>query len=136
MRTHFLGQIPQPMQSSSEMNAILDVGATSMQSLPVRGRSGPLSYCDMHESRERYAPMRTTGHDFLHSCLHFLGLHRSGFTSAMRVSFSDILVASFSVAKRRLGFEQGRPCKESTRALARSPSVARSLTWPRLLLLY
>ncbi|KAF1984661.1 hypothetical protein K402DRAFT_335894 [Aulographum hederae CBS 113979] len=46
---HFFVQIPQPMQSRSEMKAILSVGATSMQSLPVR----------------------TTGQDFLHSCLHF-----------------------------------------------------------------
>lgn len=29
------------------------------------------------------SPIRTTGHDFLHSCLHFLGLHRSGFTRAI-----------------------------------------------------
>ena len=35
------------------MKAILDSGATSMQSLPVR----------------------TTGQDFLHSCRHFFGLH-------------------------------------------------------------
>ena len=46
---HFLGQIPHPMQSRSEMKAILDSGVTSIQSFPVR----------------------TTGQDFLHSCLHF-----------------------------------------------------------------
>ena len=50
---HFFGQIPHPMQSRSDMKAILDSGATSMQSLPVR----------------------TTGQDFLHSCRHFFGLH-------------------------------------------------------------
>ena len=50
---HFLGQMPQPMQRRSEMKAILLVGSTSMQSLPVR----------------------TTGQDFLHSWRHFLGLH-------------------------------------------------------------
>ncbi|KAI5808831.1 hypothetical protein DFH27DRAFT_461016, partial [Peziza echinospora] len=49
---HFLGQIPHPMHSLSEMKAILDSGVTSMQSFPVR----------------------TTGQDFLHSCLHFYGL--------------------------------------------------------------
>ncbi|PVH98765.1 hypothetical protein DM02DRAFT_530517 [Periconia macrospinosa] len=48
---HFLGQIPQPMHRRSEMKAILESGATSMHSLPVR----------------------TTGQDFLHSCLHFFG---------------------------------------------------------------
>jgi len=49
---HFFGQIPQPIHRRSEMKAILLSGATSMHSLPVR----------------------TTGHDFLHSCLHFFGL--------------------------------------------------------------
>ena len=58
---HFLGQIPHPIQSLSEMYAILDSGATSMQSFPVR----------------------TTGHDFLHSCRHFLGLHLSLLTMAI-----------------------------------------------------
>jgi len=42
---HFFGQIPHPMHSRSEMKAILDSGETSIQSFPVR----------------------TTGHDFLHS---------------------------------------------------------------------
>lgn len=51
--THFFTQIPQPMHSSSEMNAFLSVGLTSMHSLPIL----------------------TTGHDRLHSCLHFFGLH-------------------------------------------------------------
>lgn len=46
---HFFGQIPQPIHRRSEMKAILESGVTSMHSLPVR----------------------TTGHDFLHSCLHF-----------------------------------------------------------------
>lgn len=46
---HFLGQIPHPMQRLSDMKAILDSGVTSMQR----------------------RPLRTTGHDFLHSCLHF-----------------------------------------------------------------
>lgn len=54
------------MQSSSEIHAILLVGATSMHSLPIR----------------------TTGHDRLHSCRHFFGLHLSAFTMAIRVSLS------------------------------------------------
>jgi len=33
---HFLTQIPHPMQSSSEIKAILLVGTTSIQSLPCR----------------------------------------------------------------------------------------------------
>jgi hypothetical protein len=50
---HFLGQIPQPMHKLSEMKAILDSGVTSMQR----------------------RPLRTTGQDFLHSCLHFCIVH-------------------------------------------------------------
>ena len=42
---HFLGQMPHPIHKRSEMNAILESGETSMQSLPVL----------------------TTGQDFLHS---------------------------------------------------------------------
>ena len=48
------------------MYAILSVGVTSIQSLP----------------------MRTTGHDFLHSWRHLLGLHLSAFTMAILVSLS------------------------------------------------
>ena len=40
----------------------------------------------------RYLPILTTGHDFLHSCLHFLGLHLSLLTIAILVNLScDIL---------------------------------------------
>jgi hypothetical protein len=48
------------------MNASLLLGPTSMQSFPSL----------------------TTGHDFLHSCRHFLGLHRSALTMAIRVRCS------------------------------------------------
>jgi hypothetical protein len=37
-RTSTFTQIPQPMQSSSEIHEILEVGATSMHSLPVPGQ--------------------------------------------------------------------------------------------------
>jgi hypothetical protein len=50
---HFLTQIPHPIHSSSEMNAFLSVGLTSIHSLPIL----------------------TTGHPRLHSWRHFLGLH-------------------------------------------------------------
>ena len=69
---HFLTQIPQPIHNSSEIEAILSLGVTSMQSLPIR----------------------TTGQDFLHSCRHLLGLHRSLFTMAILVRFS-VSSASF-----------------------------------------
>lgn len=59
-------QIPQPIQSSSESTAILDVGDTSIHNLP----------------------MRTTGQDFLHSCRHRFGLHLSVLTMAIRVCLS------------------------------------------------
>ena len=50
------------------MEAIFDSGTTSIQSFPFR----------------------LTGQVFLHSCLHFLGLHLSSLTIAILVSFSDI----------------------------------------------
>ena len=37
---HFFTQIPQPMQSSSEIQAILLVGVASTHSLPARGKQG------------------------------------------------------------------------------------------------
>lgn len=46
---HFFGQIPHPMHSRSDMKAIFESEVTSMHNFPVR----------------------TTGHDFLHSCRHF-----------------------------------------------------------------
>ena len=48
-----LTQMPQPMQSSSEIQAICEAGVASTHSLPTL----------------------TTGQNFLHSCRHFLGLH-------------------------------------------------------------
>lgn len=39
-------------------------------------------------SRNVYLPILTTGHDFLHSCLHLFGLHLSLLTMAIRVSLS------------------------------------------------
>ena len=56
-----------PMQSGSEMNASLLLGPTSMQSFPSL----------------------TTGQDFLHSWLHFLGLHFDVLTIAIRVKWSS-----------------------------------------------
>ena len=44
--THFFTQIPHPIHSSSEMNAFLSDGLTSIHSLPIL----------------------TTGHERLHSC--------------------------------------------------------------------
>jgi hypothetical protein len=64
---HFLTQIPQPMHSSSEIQANLLLLDTSMHSFPTF----------------------TTGHDFLHSCLHFFGLHLSSLTIAIRVNVSS-----------------------------------------------
>ncbi|EIE24325.1 hypothetical protein COCSUDRAFT_10993, partial [Coccomyxa subellipsoidea C-169] len=57
-------QIPQPMQSSSEIHAVFEFGATSMQSLPAD-----------YPSTLICSPIFTTGQLFLHSCLHFFGLH-------------------------------------------------------------
>lgn len=65
------------MHSSSESDAIFDVGVTSMHSLP----------------------MRTTGQDFLHSCRQRFGLHLSSLTMAIRVCLS---VSSFSFLRDML----------------------------------
>jgi hypothetical protein len=59
-------------------------------------------------------PTFTTGHDRLHSCLHFFGRHRSPLTMAMRSSFSfgssslfflpmAIVDAPFVARRRRRG---------------------------------
>ena len=98
---HFLTQIPQPMHSVSESLTIcarsanvhhdavpaLLAPSTSMQSLP----------------------MRTTGHDFLHSCRQFFGLHLSSFTIAMRVSSSALhgMVRGQRSQSKCLGKERG-----------------------------
>lgn len=55
------------MHKGSEMKASLLLGPTSMQSFPSL----------------------TTGQDFLHSWLHFLGLHLDVLTMAIRVKFSS-----------------------------------------------
>lgn len=60
-------QIPQPIQSSSDIEAILLFGVTSIHNFPIR----------------------TTGHDFLHSWRHRFGLHLSELTIAILVSLSD-----------------------------------------------
>lgn len=65
---HFLTQIPQPIHNSSEIQASFEDGVTSIHSLPTL----------------------TTGQYFLHSCLHFFGLHRSELTTAMRVGVSSL----------------------------------------------
>jgi hypothetical protein len=66
---HLLTHIPQPMHNVSEMKQITEVGKTSMQILPVL----------------------LTGQVFLHSCLHFLGLHLSGLMIAILSLSSSIL---------------------------------------------
>ncbi|KAG2123599.1 hypothetical protein DEU56DRAFT_690724, partial [Suillus clintonianus] len=67
---HFFTQIPQPMHKNSEMNAILSVDFTSMQSLPGRSREW--------------------GVTFLHSWAHRFGLQRFESTMAIRVILSAI----------------------------------------------
>ncbi|PKC09049.1 hypothetical protein RhiirA5_290324, partial [Rhizophagus irregularis] len=64
---HFLMQIPQPIHSSSE----------------IKGKDFKIQI--------KCLPILTTGHDFLHSCLHFFGLHLSELTMAILVCFSLIM---------------------------------------------
>lgn len=61
-----------PIQSGSEIKAILLFASTSMHIFPNL----------------------TTGHDFLHSWPHFLGLHLSEPTMAIRVIISSSLPVS------------------------------------------
>ena len=63
---HLLTHIPHPMHKDSEIKHITDVGSTSIHILPVL----------------------LTGQVFLHSYLHFLGLHLSGFMIAI-LNFSS-----------------------------------------------
>jgi len=70
---HLLTHIPQPMHSVSEMKQMTDVGNTSMQTLPVL----------------------LTGQVFLHSCLHFLGLHLSGLMMAILSLSSPLPLSIF-----------------------------------------
>src|SRR6056297_611874 len=93
---HFFTQIPQPMHSSSDRYAILSLGPTSMQNLPIR----------------------TTGHDFLHSCRHFDGLHFSLFTMAIRVSVCSSFV-SLSFFPMASGHQRHRSASHAAEATAR-----------------
>jgi hypothetical protein len=79
--------MPHPIHSSSLIKAILDSGFTSMQSFPER--SVTKRTC---QKSKYHLPILFTGHDFLHSCLHFLGLQRSVLTIAIRVNLSVINV--------------------------------------------
>lgn len=89
-------QTEQQDRTSSEMKAILLLGVTSMQSLPVattRGTRHSPTFLTTERGEEAAAshvPMRTTGHDLRHSWRHFLGLHLSALTMAIRVSLSDM----------------------------------------------
>lgn len=61
LKGHFLTQIPQPTQRSYEISTMGELGMTSMHIFSVL----------------------LTGQLFLHSCLHFLGLHFSLLTMAI-----------------------------------------------------
>ncbi|KAI8972838.1 hypothetical protein BD414DRAFT_425434 [Trametes punicea] len=78
---HFFTQIPHPIHKNSEMNAILSVGLTSIQSLPV-----------MTTPRAR---------TFLHSCAHRLGLQRLASTMATRVILSAMSTRYNGDARRQ-----------------------------------
>ena len=64
-KTHFLTQMPHPMQRNSEMNAILSVGFTSIQSLPEKTLfyvTIALQHTAVFDGSHR--PIFTTGHDY------------------------------------------------------------------------
>ena len=55
---HFLTQIPQPIHSSSEMDAIFEEGATSMQSFPVRTTWEQTIVCHKTFWTKQFSPIR------------------------------------------------------------------------------
>jgi hypothetical protein len=68
------------MQSDSAMIASFDVISTSMHCVwegEIGGGGGGQGQRKGVERVKTCLPMRTTGQDFLHSCLHFFGLHLS-----------------------------------------------------------
>jgi len=67
------------------------------QGLGIVGWGGGLGR-SVGEDGRMCLPILTTGQDFLHSCLHFFGLHLSVLTMAILVRLSDIL---------KVGFEDG-----------------------------
>ena len=81
---HFFTQIPHPMHSSSEIVAILKENVTAVKANHCcLGTHLSLGVTSMHS-----LPILTTGQDFLHSCLHLLGLHLSVETMAILVNLS------------------------------------------------
>ncbi|KAF9225831.1 hypothetical protein BS17DRAFT_699780, partial [Gyrodon lividus] len=106
---HFFTQIPQPMHRNSDMNAILSVDLTSIQSLPrklvgmstsaiqyAQHDADPFLQQDMtiHEKEKIITIRRRCGGTdllaFLHSWAHRFGLQRLESTMAIRVILSAI----------------------------------------------
>ncbi|KAI0298717.1 hypothetical protein B0F90DRAFT_1938075 [Multifurca ochricompacta] len=89
MYTHFLTQIPQPIQRNSEIKAILSVGFTSIHSFPI------------------LLPMdEDVAFTFLHSCAQRLGLQRFSSTIAIRVILSAMVDDKESKSRLDLQFAQ------------------------------
>lgn len=89
-------QIPQPMHSSSDSDAIFEFGLTSMHNLPIR----------------------TTGHDFLHSWRHRFGLHLSSLTIAIRVCLSVSSLALLrDILQRQTRTKEPRKNKQKIRLI-------------------
>lgn len=98
-----LEQMPQPIHNGSEIEAIFDSGVTSIHSFPVEKKEYSAEFLaknvwiqeqteneKVHIKTSIHIPIRTTGQDFLHSCLHLFGLHLSVLTIAIRVSLSCV----------------------------------------------
>ena len=58
------------------------------------------------DPRDERLPILTTGQDFLHSCLHFFGLHLSVLTMAILVN-SDILGVGGGEGRKKGGMKKG-----------------------------
>jgi hypothetical protein len=109
MPGHCFTKTPQPIQSSSDIQAIFEADDTSILGLP------PL----------------TAGQKFLHSCLHFLGLHRS---VLMRAGLSAKGAAKMTAPTRLSRPRCSRASADQTTQLRKGPPFKSSST-PNLLLL-
>ena len=73
------------------------------------------------KKNKKTLPILTTGQLFLHSCLHFLGLHLSELTMAIRVNLSDILHERKRKRKEKKKKKEKNPLRKNFRSTAINP---------------
>lgn len=90
--THFLGQIPHPIQSSSEMKAIFFVGSTSIHSFPTNSKqSGWPAPSSPEQTRRTHPHDRAALLALLSTLLGLasIGVDQSDTVRQIKVSFCD-----------------------------------------------